>query len=301
MVSGWFELALRQAGGISLHQLLDRGESEYSIRRLVAGGGLRRVSRGVYLVVGIEGGWKQDLWVGLLAAGPSAFACRRTAGVLWALDGIERGDVEIGVGEGHAPRRPGTARLGSLGPGDVTDLDGIAVTTVARTLVDLTSVVAPSVVERSLECALRRGLVPSSWAHQPEVPPGSRAGRVLRDIVAARPAGAPPTESDAETLFAQLVRRAGLAAPERQVVVRLGGRTYRLDFAWRRLRLAVEIDGASVHGPDRLGADLRRQNHIILDGWMILRFTWYMVAKEPAGVAGTVREAWNLRLIATAG
>ncbi len=295
------ELALRQAGAISFGSWRTAASLATRIRRLVAGGVLSRTTRGIYVAVGMDGGWKQELWIALLAAGRSAFVYRRSAAALWALDGVEPGVVEVGVGDGHGPRRPDTARLRTIGPDDVTALDGIPVTTVARTLVDLTSVVAPSVVERSLECALRRGLVTPSWARDPQVPPRSRAGPVLRGIVAARPPGASPTESDAETLFVQLVRQAGLPAPERQVVIRLAGRRYRIDFAWCGLRLAVEIDGASVHGPGQLGADLRRQNHIVLDGWMILRFTWYMVAREPAGVARTVRDAWNVRLIATGG
>jgi very-short-patch-repair endonuclease len=301
MTGRWVELALGQAGAISVRQLAECGESDYTTKRLVATGVLLRASRGVYTMVGSAGSWKQELWMGLLAAGPTAFAYRRSAAALWTLDGVEPGAVEVAVGGGHAPRRPGTARLRSLRPNEVTVLDGIRLTTVPRTLVDLASSVAPSAVERSLECALRRGLVTPAWVQDPDASPRSPGGRALREILATRPVGGRPTESDAETLFVQVVRQAGLPAPDRQVEIVLGGRRYRMDFAWPRLRLAVEIDGASVHGPGQLGADLRRQNHMILDRWMILRFTWHMVAREPAGVARMVRDAWNMRLIEPAG
>jgi very-short-patch-repair endonuclease len=249
-------------------------------------------------MAGTDGGWKQDLWVRLLEAGPSAFACRRSAARLWDLDGVEPGPVDIGVGIGHAPRRSGTARLGGLRPGDLTVLDGIPVTSVARTLLDLAATESPLIVERSLECALRRRLVTPAWLGDPGPPRHSRAGRVLSDVLAGRPAGAPPTDSDAETLFVQIARAVGLPPPQRQFRILIRGREYRIDFAWPALRLAVEIDGASVHGPGQLGSDLRRQNHIVLDGWMILRFTWSMVAREPGGVGRMLTRAWNARIIA---
>src|SRR5262249_16892342 len=112
---------------------------------------------------------------------------------------------------------------------------------------------------------------------------------------ALRPPGAPATGSDAETLFVQLVRTAGFPDPVRQYWVVLGGRRYRLDFVWPALRLAVEIDGAAVHGPDHLPPDLRRQNQIVLDGWMILRFAWSTLTARRRDVEDDLWAAWGLR------
>jgi very-short-patch-repair endonuclease len=300
MTGEWVELASRQAGVISAAPLAERGVSPHTIRLLVAGGILVRVSRGVYVMAGRGGGWEQELWIGLLAAGPSAFVCRRSAAALWDLDGVSTGAVDIGVGGGHAPRRSGTARLVGLRPVDLTFRHGMPITSVPRTLVDLGSTASPLIVERSVECALRRRLITPAWVRHPGVPSRSRAARILRDIRAGRPPDAPPTESDAETLFVQIARAIGLPLPRRQFRILVSGREYRIDFAWPGLRLAVEIDGASVHGPGLLGSDLRRQNHIVLDGWMILRFTWFMVAKDPAAVEGLLKKAWSARTIATA-
>jgi very-short-patch-repair endonuclease len=121
--------------------------------------------------------------------------------------------------------------------------------------------------------------------------------RRLAAVLTARPPGAPPTESDAETLFVQLVRRGGLPDPIRQYRLRLRGRLVRLDFAWPVLRIAVEIDGAATHGPAELPADLRRQNRILLDGWFILRYPWQLVAHDWGRVLGELREAWELRTV----
>jgi very-short-patch-repair endonuclease len=173
--------------------------------------------------------------------------------------------------------------------------DDLPVTTVARTLADLGAAEPLGVVERATEWALRNQLVtiPELQALTELLP--TRGGRALKAVLVARPLGAPATESDAETLFVQLARCAGFPAPVRQFWIVLGGRRYRLDFAWPLLRLAVEIDGAAVHGPADLSRDLRRQNRIILDGWMILRFTWAMLMRSRREVEDDLWTAWALR------
>jgi very-short-patch-repair endonuclease len=190
--------------------------------------------------------------------------------------------------------------LASIAPEEITRLLGLPVTTAARTLIDLGNVADASIVERALESALRQRLVmlPGLAQRTSEIP--SMGGRRLSRVLAARPAGVAPTESDAETLFVLLARSMGLPDPQRQFTVILRGRAYRLDFAWPALRLAIEIDGAAAHGPDRLSADLHRQNQILLDAWLIVRFTWWMLVRRPDLVERDLRTAWELRTVASA-
>jgi very-short-patch-repair endonuclease len=267
------------------------------LRGLTRDGTLELVARGVYLLAGTQPDWRGHLWVGLLASGADSFVCRRTAAAMWQLDGVACGPVEIALPMGKKSRRPGTIRLASVHAEDIVEHEKVPITTVARTLLDLGSVVGPDVVERSLECALRRRLVSVSLLSQRAVGACSPGSRVLRDVLGLRPDGTPPTESEAETCFVQIVRAMRLPAPRRQHVVILRGRKYRLDFAWPAIRLAVEIDGGSVHGPDSLGADLYRQNQILLDGWLIVRFTPYMLERQVAAVERDVRAAWQLRSV----
>lgn len=264
---------------------------------------LDRACHGVYLLAGRLRDWRCELWIALLAAGPGSFACWRAAGCLWQLDGMPPDALDVGVDMARRPRRPGVHRL-SLRDGDLVAVDGIPCTSAVRTLLDLGAVVDESVVERSLESALRRRLVGDSVLPDLAVRAGSRhsvSGSRLGHVLARRPAGTVPTGSDAETLFVQVVRRMAFPDPARQQTVILRGRTYRLDFAWPALRLAVEIDGAFVHGPDRLTADLHRQNQVLLDGWLILRFSWFMVVRQPAMVERDMRDAWALRSMVVRG
>ena len=54
--------------------------------------------------------------------------------------------------------------------------------------------------------------------------------------------------------------------------------TYYLDIAFRRERVASEIDGR-LHETDvdLFESDRIRQNALMLRGWLVLRFTWHML------------------------
>jgi very-short-patch-repair endonuclease len=67
-----------------------------------------------------------------------------------------------------------------------------------------------------------------------------------------------------------------------------------LDFGWPSCRLALEADGAETHATAKaLVEDLRRQNHIV-QGWVILRFSWEDVHRFPEQVCQVLRETWLL-------
>jgi hypothetical protein len=95
--------------------------------------------------------------------------------------------------------------------------------------------------------------------------------------------------------FARLCRRSGLPEPARQRVRadRLGRRRY-LDVEWPLpdgRRVVVEIDGA-VHLTARHWFDDQlRQNEIVLDGALMLRYPSVVVRTEEALVIGQLRRA----------
>ena len=71
--------------------------------------------------------------------------------------------------------------------------------------------------------------------------------------------------------FGRLCVGRGLPKPDRQVVVDLpGGRVY-LDARWRKVRLAVEIDGAGHRTGLAVSHDNLRQNDVALTGDVVLR------------------------------
>lgn len=295
----WENIASRQAGAITAAQLRGAGLSSQQRRQLVRHGSLRLASHTVYVIAGAPASWELGLQCALLRAGPEGFVYRRSAARLWGLDGFvdcPPGEFEVAVPADRMAGGRGLHRLRALSPRDVGSLAGMAVTSPARTLVDLGTTSGEDLVERALECGLRRRLLSVADARAAAFVDGRRGAARLRAVLLRRPDGAPATESDAETLFLQVARRCGLPEPRRQVPSLLGGARLRMDFAWPASRLAVEIDGAATHaGADALGRDLRRQNRLVVAGWLVLRFTWSDVAIYPDQVAEVLLEAWTMR------
>lgn len=95
----------------------------------------------------------------------------------------------------------------------------------------------------------------------------------------------------AERLFAETVWWPAFGAfdhlhPEYEVHDFKDGARF-LDFAYihANLRLCIEIDGFGSHRRDmdrrQFSDELNRQNHLIIDGWLILRFTYDDVKEKP--------------------
>jgi very-short-patch-repair endonuclease len=83
--------------------------------------------------------------------------------------------------------------------------------------------------------------------------------------------------------------------PTRQFALQVGHRVIYIDFAWPSCRLALEADGAATHATARaLIDDLRRQNHIVIQGWVILRVSWEDVHRFPDEVCEMLRDTWLL-------
>jgi len=255
---------------------------------------------------GSASSWRRQLHVTLSSCPPrqraTAVVFRRAAAALWGMDGFGPGPVEIAVTAGRL-NTPGLHGVRLLSPGERQVVDGFPVTSVGRTLLDLGQVVTDvELMERAVEWSLRSTQVTVSdlaelVGRHPKLP----GTRVVRSVLERRPAGTTPTESDAETLFLQLARGAGLPDPSRQFSVQTVGGTFRVDFAWPRRRLAVEIDGAATHASrEALRRDLHRQNLVLLSlansGWALLRFTWDDVvnARFRREVISQLREAWAI-------
>jgi very-short-patch-repair endonuclease len=98
--------------------------------------------------------------------------------------------------------------------------------------------------------------------------------------------------SKAERLFHQLLRDAGITGWKANRPVVLDGATFYVDVIFRRLKLAIEIDGRLYHtGTEVFESDRWRQNLLVLNGWCVLRFTWTMIEDHPEKVLAMVRDA----------
>src|SRR3569833_1174778 len=129
--------AARQHGVIDRTQLTNAGLSRAGVERRIAAGWLHRKHRGVY-AVGHPGLSAHGEWMGaVLAGGRSAALSHRSAAALWRF-GLDGAIPSITI---PATKRCSTARLeihaGRLRPDETVIFDGIRVTSVGRTLLDL--------------------------------------------------------------------------------------------------------------------------------------------------------------------
>lgn len=75
-------------------------------------------------------------------------------------------------------------------------------------------------------------------------------------------------------------------SPEHEVFDYQDGKRY-LDFAYLRppIQICIEIDGFGPHwrniNPPKFADDRRRQNHLEVDGWMVIRFAYDDVVNHP--------------------
>jgi hypothetical protein len=175
---------------------------------------------------------------------------------------------------------------------DVTTVDGIPCTTVARTLVDLGDVVPRRAVERAVEQADVLQLFDLRSVHEAIDRAGPRRGAGLLLSVLEALEGPTLTASDLEEAFLALCREAALPTPEVNVWMTLPDSTpAKIDFLWRAERLAVETDGGPFHRTRQSRErDARRDQLLRLIAFEPLRFTGRQVAREPDWVKRCLSE-----------
>jgi len=173
-------------------------------------------------------------------------------------------------------------RVITLESDEVTELHGLPVTAPGRTLLDLAGRLPHRDLERATAIAIRKRMVSNAdlVALLDRHPRHAGAAR-LRSILGAEHEPA-MTRSEAEDRFLDLVRRAGIRAPEVNVV--LFG--YEVDFLWRSERLVVEVDGFAFHSSYReFESDRERDSLLSARGYRVIRATWRRIVEQPESLA----------------
>lgn len=229
-------------------------------RRWVVEGRLRRLHRGVYAVGHDAPSVLGDYMAAVLAcAGGSALSHFANAHVLR----LVRGDPpppEVTVPTLNGLRRPGIVvhRVGSLQRLDLSEFEGIPVTTAPRTLLDLAPRLTPAKLARACH---------ESWVHH-RTPPASIEECILRNPTKPGAAklraalGSDATLSALEDGFIELLRRHRLPMPRTNV----DRRGDKVDCHWPELGLTVELLSYRFHASRQAFetdvARRRRSNHV---------------------------------------
>lgn len=276
-------IAARQHGLVTRRQLLHAGISAAAVARRVRSHRLVPVFRGVYRVGPIASPRSREM-AALLACGPGAVISHGSAAAVLALVGAPSPGraVDVALRSAHRRERPGIRlhQLLSLRDEDVCPVDGLSVTTAARTLFDLASGWRLRSLERALSDAIERRLTSleavKAMVERHAGRPGSRRLRSLLDD------GGPAfTRSELESDFLALVRAGGVEPPETNA--RVG--SYEVDFYWRSVRLVVELDGFRYHSSRAaFERDRKRDAELATRGIRVVRVTSRQLAREREAV-----------------
>jgi very-short-patch-repair endonuclease len=272
-----FEIAEGQHGLITRRQLLRGGLSRHIVEHRLRTARLRAVHAGVYRVGPVVSRCAREMAAVLACEG--SVLSHRSVAPLWRLAGPRdaREPVELTHADRQS-RRPGIRMYrSSLATDEITSIDCIPVTSVARTLLDLSRVSSPREIERALAFADRE-----HPAYREELlllvdRYRSRSGvRRLRQLLAS-PTSAALTRSEAEDRLLDLIRSGGLPAPRTNVVVH----GFQVDCYWKDARLVVEVDGYAWHGSARAFVrDRKRDAALAAAGVQVLRLSWQQLTGE---------------------
>jgi very-short-patch-repair endonuclease len=289
----------RQHWLVTQQNVTDAGGSPQQARDRLQRGRWQRVDRGVYRLIGAPTPWEQRLLAPILGAGAEAtvVASHHAAAALHGIPGFGRGVPELTATRGYNLRRPG-ARIHSnndLERARIVLVDGIPVTDVSRTILDLGRTVGDARLLRSIEWGRRTEQ--TSWSSLVSVlARHARRGRPgiqrLRRVIAANAHREEISDTDFELLLLALLTEHGLPEPVLHHNVYEEGRfVAEVDLAYPDDMIAIEADGGVHLDPDVREQDLPRQNDLVLVGWTVLRFTWKRYTNRPEHIVSEVRAA----------
>src|SRR3954447_7823985 len=253
------ELAGRQHGVVTTKQL---GMTSGAISKRARAGTLHRVHRGVYAVGHARLSEKGAFMAAVLAAGQGAALCGLSAAVLWQAWRRKVHEIHVLVPRDRRPY-PGfrihTTR--HLHPSDITTHDGIPVTTIARTLVDLTD----TLTTHQLANVIHEAAFRNRYNRQATLAALIRANgrRNLNRLAQAIQSDSPGTRSDLEDRFLSLIAD----LPQPRVNTKIAG--LEVDFAYDGL--VIEIDGPGHRRPRTQREDQARDAKLRQAGYEVIR------------------------------
>lgn len=254
-----------------------------------------RLSRDTYLPRWAQGDLRARIAAVLLTAPEEAVVSHATAAALWdiAIPTVpEDLRIHLTVATGSAVRDRADRCIHRIPftDQDVTLRDGVRVTTPERTWRDLAAALQPAALLAVSDQCLNGRCTADDLSRQLMQRPSGRGAARARAVL---PVADPRAESPMESVLRWLVHKAGLPAPVLQFVVRDadGGFLGRADLAWPRHKVIVEFDGDGHRDRRVFVSDLRRQNKLVMAGWVILRFGSADVVGSPDRVVAEIRAA----------
>lgn len=270
--------------------------------RGTASGNLHRIHRGVYTVGHRAVSRHTLLRAALLACGEGAVVSHGTAAAFHGLwDKAPRLiDVTVPVEAGRKIDGIRCRRCRYPEPEEIEVIYGVAVTTVARTLVDLAGIVGLPTLKKTVgRAAIRRKLdlqAADVAIHNAKRRRGLRSLELALLPYRTKDGKVPDVRSDFETLVLPDLLDLGIARPSCNAWLHIEGERLLVDFLWAEQRVVVETDGRETHEtPDAFQNDRRRDQFLASAGYRVFRVTWRQLHGERAAVLDRISRALGRR------
>jgi very-short-patch-repair endonuclease len=283
------EYLREQDGVITLAQARQAGLSLQAVQRRVRSGRWRRCARGVYFVEDRPFSDAARIRSTVWGYGKDAAASGLSAAWWHGLTRFSPDLIEVTVPRNNHGRihHGSQLRRRDLDPADVVIRERLRVTAFALTVIE--AAVRQRSGAKLMDSALQRHIdLRELW--QAHVRNRGRYGApAARRLLQAASDGA---RSEAERLLVKLLREAGITGWRTNYPV--GG--YKVDVAFPKQKLAIEVDGLAHHSDSEdFHSDRVRQNNIVLLRWQVLRFTWLDLVEYPQRVIAVIRVAISER------
>jgi hypothetical protein len=296
-------LGAERHGIVLGEELTKGGATAEAVRNLVRRGVLVRLGRSVFRLRDHPETWEQRLCGALCLAGDGAVVGMRSAARLHGLYAY-RGCVAIEIvrlrGCDHRLTNARLIQTRRLPASHIETVAGFPVTSIARTCFDLCGdpdlglrghtgrLIHEKQMARVLNDALaRRGLTfVAQAAVLASLAKRGRSGtRLTRQLLLRFGPHYVPTESDAESLFAELLEAHGVPEPERQVSFSDDeGFIGKVDACWHRAKLIYEVDSSWHDGPLDSAEDARRDERLRRLGYTVERVHYGALVADPTPI-----------------
>jgi hypothetical protein len=273
--------------------LLSQGYNPQELARMLRDGTLTRIRRGAYVRLVDQDGaesnnaqYRRLILSTVPQLDPQAVVSHGSAAVLHGLPTWTEATARVHVTRnrhGGARRRALVEVHGApLDAADLTLIDGLTVTSLNRTVLDLARTLpweqAVAAGDRALGLGLTRGEL-TTGLQRMRGWPGTRSARRAVAFLDGR------SESAGESVSRVRIHEAGLPAPVPQLKIfdSSGRFVARVDFGWEEERTIGEFDGKAKYSEllkpgqtprDAMLAEKRREDLLRDLGWQVVRWTW---------------------------
>jgi len=180
-------VAENQAGYFTAEQAHSAGFSRERISYYVATGRFSRVQRGVYRLVQFPGSPYEDLFIAWLKTGPNSVISHDSALYLYKLSDVLPSENHVIMPRTGSRRRKGIRlHTNRLSQDEVTQREGLPVTTAARTIIDVTaSGLAEEQIGNAVNEAIQLGLTDRDELLSQASRRGERVSHIIKTILAS--------------------------------------------------------------------------------------------------------------------